>query len=281
MKKSNSFIIVNIVILVILGVSVCGFMIGLLVNRENVSFLKYFGRSEEKVLIDSSYDISKFQEINIDTKSSDVIVRHSNDSKARVVIYGDSSSEVSSRIDGNVLKISKYSKNSFCIGFCFYEDEDIILYLPTDVISKLNISTSSGDIDIDDLVNLSVSIEVKSGDVDIKRVLDSNIVTNSGDVEVLSTGNSNIKTSSGDIVVKDVRGKINYIARSGDIEIGKFDILENSSISTSSGSVEIASIGKCYVDVKSFSGEVDVKNSDRFSKVVLSINTSSGDIDVK
>lgn len=281
MKKSNSLVIVNIVILVILGVSVCGFMIGLLVNRENVSFTKYFGRREEKVLLDSSYDISKFKEINIDTKSSDVIIRHSNDGRARVVIYGDSSSEASSTIDDGSLNISKYSKSNFCIGFCFYEDKDIILYLPSDIKSNLNISASSGDIDIDDFLNLSISVNVKSGDVDVKRVFDSNIVTNSGDVEILSTENSNIKTSSGNINVKNVRGKINYTTKSGDIEIGRFDILENSSISTLSGSVEIASIGKCYVDTKTFSGDVDIKNSDRFSKVVLSINTSSGDIDIK
>lgn len=281
MKKNNNLVIVCIIFLVLLAVIVVGFMIGLLINREKIDLFKYFKSRESKIILDVSYEVSDFENINVDTKSTDIEVRYSSDNKVRVVIYGVDSSEANSKIDSSNLNISKYSNRENCIGFCTSDDKGIIIYLPSDIKSSLNINSSSGDININDFKKLDINVDIKSGDVEIKGALKSNIVTNSGDVDILSVNDSIIKTTSGDIEVENVVGKINYSTKSGDIEIGRFDILENSVINTLSGSVDISNIGNCYIDTKSFSEDTNVKNSDRFSNVILSVNTSSGDIDIR
>lgn len=281
MKKNNNLIIIYIIFLIILGVSVTGFMIGLFYNSEKVDLFKEFNSKETNIILDDSYELSDFEKINVSAKNSSIKVRYSNDNKVRVVIYGVNSSDAISKIDSGNLNISKYSNREFCVGFCISNDKDIIIYLPSNIKSSLNINSSSGDINIDDFKNLDVNVDVKSGDVKIKGALKSNIVTLSGDVDILSVNDSIIKTVSGDIEVKNVIGKIDYSTKSGDIEIDRFDILENSVINTLSGSIEVSNIGNCYVNAKSISGDVNVKASDRFSKIGLVINTSSGDIDIR
>ncbi len=281
MKKNNRLVIIYIIFLVIIAIAITGFMIGLLTNREKIDLFKNFNNREVKTILDVSYEISDFEKINVDTKSSDIKIKHSKDNKVRVVIYGNDYSIVDSKIDSGSLNISKYSKREYCIGFCFYDDKDIIIYLPSDIKSSLNINSNSGDVEVDTFKNLDINVDVKSGDVEVKEVFKGNITTKSGDVEVLSINDSIIKTISGDIEVKNVTGKIDYYTKSGDIELGRFDILENSVINTLSGSVYISNIGSCYIEAKSLSGDINVKHSDRFSKIVLAVNTSSGDIDIK
>lgn len=167
------------------------------------------------------------------------------------------------------------------------------IYLPADYMNSLSVSTSSGDV-FSDLVMQFKQFEVSctSGDVKLNQVLADTILatTSSGNVTIQKAegnrkfsatsgeikifggkGDSEIDTSSGDIYIENSIGTLRAGCTSGDITIRGTE--GEKKIDTSSGDIRIED-SKGVITASSTSGEINVSALDGGGE----FEASSGDI---
>ncbi len=278
--KTKTYISFKISILSITVICLIGMLIFLLTEGPHYHW-KWNFKKEQKIIYEDTYSISELEQIYINVKSTDITVKPSKDNEIHITIYGEKEEEVSSTLTDNQLTITKNTKNEFCFGFCFVNNNEIVLDLPVDMSTTLYFKTSSGDIQIADFPNINVNAETSSGDIAFGTVKNINGKTQSGDVEGKNVEHVSFHTSSGDIRFNNIKGKVDLKTSSGDIDIKNFQILENSNIDTTSGDVSISHITDTYIATKTRSGDTTIKESNRFSEFELQIETNSGDIIVK
>lgn len=145
-------------------------------------------------------------------------------------------------------------------------------------LEELKITTSSGDVTLEDLGASKQSIKTVSGNVKgACSIGDVFVGTVSGDVSFDDIeGAAEIRTVSGDVKIGKAVGKVNACSTSGDVEIGK---LEGDGIFRStSGDVEIDLVKAGEkLEVSTMSGDAIVKLPEEAS-VEMTLNSTSGDI---
>lgn len=246
----------NYILISLMSIMIIFLIIIMIYGIKNDNNLLIFS-PESKIVLEEKYDTNDVKEIKVNSISSDVYFKDSEDNTIKVVIYsGKDDGKVN--LVNDILEINKDEKIKFCL-FCLSREE-IYVYLPKNMEQKVSIKTTSGDIEVKDLESLD--LETVSGDVNINQVKNVNINTISGDVEIKNILNTcNIKTTSGDININDLYLK------------------NNSFLESVSGNIEVIASNKFQVIASSTSGDIRVKedNSDN----VLKVKTISGDILVK
>lgn len=176
---------------------------------------------------------------------------------------------------GNQLIIQGSYKDSRSWLFNQGYRSKIEIYLPTNYTGQLAVSTSSGVV-ITDLVFILSNLDVKStsGDIEINEVYakNINISTSSGCITVKkSEGTRNLKTSSGDTKLLRGSGVLDIESSSGTIEVqnnsGKLEA------ESSSGDIYIIS-SDGEKDIKTTSGSITLKKSSGYTVATA----SSGDV---
>ena len=66
----------------------------------------------------------------------------------------------------------------------------------------------------------------------------------------------------------------------GDIEINRINITENSSATTSMGDIEIEKADGVNINAKTSMGNCDVKNNTPSSSIILTAETSMGNVEI-
>ena len=268
---------IKIVVLSLLLVIVIGFFLFSL--KENPSW-KWNYKEKQSIIYEHTYSNLDLEKVIVDVEKTDIVVRPSLDDTTQILVYGSENESATSHFKDGELVITKEEREISCFGFCTNFHHEIIVYLPQqDGIMQL--TTESGDIKIEDLKNWNFMFETNSGDIQIKKANEGKLVTKSGDIEIDEANSLEAITHSGDIEIKKLFGKTNLKSNSGDIEIERFDIKENSWIQNHSGEVTISNISDVYVEVKTSSGDVRVEGSNRFSTITLQIETNSGDIEIE
>ncbi len=278
--QNKTYLIAKISILSVLAVTLIGILIFLLIGGTKYHW-KWNFQKEQILIYEKTYAVQELDQINIAVKSTDITVKPSQDGQIHITIYGEKEEEATSKLENNQLTIIKNSKNHLCFGFCFANNNEIILSLPSEIVTTLNFKTASGDIWIGNFDHVSLDAETSSGDIEFDTVKYANLKTQSGDVEGKNMESASIHTSAGDIHLNRIIGDTNLKTSSGDIKLNDFQVLENSSIQTSSGDVTVFHITDCYINTKTRSGDVHIKENNRFLEIELQIETSSGDIDVR
>lgn len=277
MKKGKTASITLIIILTILVILITGLMI-FLIKEEN-NYLNY--TKENKIIYKKSYNFSTIEKIDIKSTSSDIEVKTSENDEIKIIIYGKNKEEATSKIENNILNINKNTKRDICFGWCFGEEDKIILYLPKQIKSKLEIKNQSGDIWLEEFEKLDLIINNKSGDIKIDRINNLDIASISGDISIQKVFTTKIKSTSGEIAITNILSQANLETNSGDINITNFKIKANSNINSKSGDIFISNIEDAYISPHTSSGDVRIKESNRYSKYTLDIHTISGDITVR
>lgn len=277
-KKSN---IILLIILTFLAIFITTIMIYFLINKDiKNSFFKINYNNKKNLIYNKIYEENDLDKINIDVSTTDIFIKSTEDNKIKLEVFGEKDDKVNSKISNNILNISKTSKSDFCIGFCFHNSDEIVLYFPKNLVSNLNINSEYGDILVEDFENINAQIETETGDITFGNLNDAYIETESGDVKIKSLKNGEINTETGDIIVTDVLNKIDIESETGDIKIKNCNIKENSKIEVDTGDVTIIKINDIYIDTKTDTGEVNIKKNNRYSKIEMKIETDSGDIKV-
>lgn len=270
--------VIKISLVVILSLLLIFLVISLIVllSKNDVSF--DFLNSNSVLLKEEEFNLEDINGINIASNSTDIKIISASDNIVKVNVYGKKDDEVSVELINGELSLN-YSKNTPCIGFCF-GDKFIEVVIPSNYNSNLNIKTKSGNVTADSLNVLLLQVKSNSGDIDIKDYNKVEVSSESGNIKLGTVNYLDVNTLSGDIRVDRINYYINGETNSGKVDIDSLVLGANSSISTSSGDVNINNINDIYVDASTRSGDIEIKNNNRMAVVILKLITKSGNIEV-
>lgn len=220
----------------------------------------FFNNFNNKEISTTFFETNEFNNINIDTINSDVVIKESLNDKIKVVVNSNNDkNNFDIYVKDNNLMIIDKKEN---IGFCFMfscTSNDIVIYIPKDVIKNLNFIGISADLETYILLD------------------NLNFDTISGDITLNSVETVIGQSTSGDITIDMLTSKIDLNSISGDVDIKNMTLLSNSSINTVSGDVDIDKLTNINVEAYTTSGDIDV-DSDKTSDIKLNIDSTSGDI---
>lgn len=249
--KNKRHIITIIVLLIIIAIILTGFM-GYIIFAESKGINKEFFKSEEREIIyDQSFDANSITDLSIDSVSSDIIIRESNDGNIRVTAIGGKTENFSVNTDNGEMIVESTSKSSNSV-FHFLTFEimnafpDIVIYLPSEFASPISISSDTGDIDI-------------------KCDLNSNLTVDS---------------STGDFEAGYLSGSFNITADTGDIDIREVEVLKNSTITADTGDITIEKTNDINIISHTSLGDNDIGKSNPSSPISLTVETDVGDIEI-
>ena len=204
--------------------------------------IPFVNTDNDNLLTENKYDTTSVSNISLNVQSTDVFIEEGKNDKIEIKTYGRKNEKYDIKLNDGNLSIVKDINKSFCIGIC-YGQEKVVISVPKGYNKKTNIKTTSGDIEIKKISNMSIS-------------------TTSGDVDIKKCNNINIKSVS------------------GDIEIESANLDENGLIETISGDVKILETNSIYIDYKTVSGDSSIKDNNRHAYLELKIETVSGDLEV-
>lgn len=296
MKNNKPLLIVLIVLLSVITLILIGFLTFMLITKsKNIDFdITSLNKEEKTLTMDQLYD-QNFNNINIDVTSGNVKLLKSNSNQTRVVVYGK---QENLTIDAtNNLNI-KYDEEP-CVGICLNKKiSRIEVYLPSNYQENIEITNNYGDINIKDFPNANIKINEKAGDVevlsakeikinndygDIKigRVIYADVNAKAGDIEIDSVTDLKTINNYGDITIGSVLNSLSIKEDCGDVEIDNLNITQNSNIQNDYGDIEIGRTNNIYIDAKTSLGDVNIRNNNRTSQIVLTIENDCGDIDIE
>lgn len=230
-------------------------------NRDRGGFFCESGRSRR--LTGTSFPSRDIKGIDVQVVNGDVTIRLADDPDADILLTGDAE-ELEARLsDRGVLSIRQGKTVSRSFFFNWGLDAaDVELTLPRRMWEGLNLSTNSGDIDID-------------AGLEVQRLV---VKTTSGDVQLndLTFQELLFKSASGDLDTGGLRGRsVQAETASGDVQLtGEIDTLR---AGTASGEIELN--GQVHTIVCSTaSGDVEVRSETMPEH--LEISSKSGDCKV-
>ena len=293
-NKTPKIILIVFLSILVIGLSI--FFVNILTNK-NFRFGHFsFGHKVSNELVFNQEYETVFDTIKIDSKSSDIEVKEGNESKVKVVIYGDKD-ETNVEVVNNKLNIKSNEKG--CIGFCFNMTiAKIEVYLPSSYSGNINIENNYGDVNIGNFDNLILYATLDAGDIKVDSLKTGKIKNSYGDIKISGYSKElNIDQDCGDVEVSEVDriklennygdiniGKVNEYLQikedCGDVKIDSLNLKENSSIHNSYGDIKIGSTNEIYINAKTSLGDTKINNNYQKSYVTLTIDNSCGDIRV-
>ena len=293
-NKTLKIILIIFLSLLVIGLSV--FFVNILTNKDFRFGHFSFGHKVSNELVFNQEYETIFDTIKIDSKSNDIEIKEGNESKVKVVIYGDKD-ETNVEIVNNKLNIKSNEKK--CIGFCFNMTiAKIEVYLPSSYSGNINIENNYGDVNIGNFDNLILDAKLDAGDIKVDSLKSGKIKNSYGDIKILGYSKElEIDQDCGDVEVSEVDriklennygdidiGKVNEYLQikedCGDVKIDSLNLKENSSIHNSYGDIKIGSTNEIYINAKTSLGDTKINNNYQKSYVTLTIDNSCGDIRV-
>ena len=286
--------IILIIFLSLLEIGLSVFFVNILTNKDFRFGHFSFGHKVSNELVFNQEYETIFDTIKIDSKSSDIEIKEGNESKVKVVIYGDKD-ETNVEVVNNKLNIKSNEKK--CIGFCFNMTiAKIEVYLPNGYSGNINIENNYGDVNIGNFDNLILDATLDAGDIKVDSLKSGKIKNSYGDIKILGYSKElEIDQDCGDVEVSEVDriklennygdiniGKVNEYLQikedCGDVKIDSLNLKENSSIHNSYGDIKIGSTNEIYINAKTSLGDTKINNNYQKSDVTLTIDNSCGDI---
>lgn len=288
MKENKALIITNIILL---GCIIIGLLIFMIFGLNGK--ITFWGGENELIEKLEFNDINN--NVEVDVKSYDIEIIANSTDKIEVEVYGNEKTKDNVTISNNGSLEIKQKKSTLCFGIC--RSSKIIIKLPSNYQGKFNLNTISGDIksnmsfkDSDNSVSttsgdiklldvLKGKISSTSGEITINYLKEGKVKTTSGDIEINTIENVDVSSTSGEIDIDNFTGFGDIGTVSGDIRIDKFEILGNTSFSSTSGEIKVKLMNDAYIIAESVSGDKEIKSTR--GEYELRAKTISGDITIK
>ncbi|TET51989.1 MAG: hypothetical protein E3J58_00990 [Actinomycetota bacterium] len=227
-----------------------------------------FNIATEKINDSKTFNPEEISSIEVDLVSTDLNIIPTTKGEIIVHFYG----EVSTNLKRAIPELVAYKT-----GDKLYVE----ILRSKDILIGINISRTTMDIYIPEIILEEFKINIVSGDVileDIKAA-ETYLETVSGDIKVqdLMAEKIRISSVSGDIIVQDYTGNIDAGSTSGDISLIGGDDNEDLDASTVSGGISIEQDAVSDMNIGSTSGDVKIRLPED-SQFYLDISTVSGDI---
>lgn len=288
MKENKALIITNIILL---GCIIIGLLIFMIFGLNGK--ITFWGGENELIEKLEFNDINN--NVEVDVKSYDIEIIANSTDKIEVEVYGNEKTKDNVTISNNGSLEIKQKRSTLCFGIC--RSSKIIIKLPSNYQGKFNLNTISGDIksnisfktldnsvsttsgDIKLLNVLKGKISSTSGEITINYLKEGKVKTTSGDIEINTIENVDVSSTSGEIDIDNFTGFGDIGTVSGDIRIDKFEILGNTSFSSTSGEIKVKLMNDAYIIAESVSGDKEIKSTR--GEYELRAKTISGDITIK
>ena len=222
-------------------------------------FLGIFYSEHETERFDITEDFDNIS-INIDTADLDILP--SDDGGCRVVAYSHKEINYCATVDNGTLKIG-FSDDRAWYQHIGINESELTVYLPASVYSALKIVSGTGDI------NVPADFSFESIDISLST----------GDVEMYASATDfvRIETSTGDIEVSDMSAtSLSLITSTGDIEVEKVSCTGDFYVEVTTGDTEIESATCGSFTSDGGTGSISMDDVIAFGKVTIDRNT--GDI---
>ncbi len=256
MKKG---LIITAIVLVIIGATlfVCAF-------AASGYDLSAFGVEKTET---NTYGVEEsFDKIEVDTKSSDVTLRVSEDGNCSVVCEEREDVKHSvSVVDGTLKIIAEDTRKGFERFSLFSTGKElsVSVYLPASAYASLKVSARTGDI----LVPRAFSFET----IEIK--------VSTGDVYCYAsvTGRNEIKASTGDIMIEEASaGEAALTVSTGDISVKSFACAGDLSVSFGTGKADLTAIACKNLVSEGSTGDLTL--TDCIASEKIKIKSGTGDV---
>lgn len=241
---------------------------------------------ERSIAIDDN-----MEKININSTAADIEVEFSNSisSEIKMITEGKFASDKSFE---DIINDFKYSNNTANIStkesslsFGLFK---LKLYIPSKYKNNIDINTVSGDTICSNSNTLSsINIKSTSGDIELNNLTTQNtsisVISGELDIKNCTTSKSNINTTSGDVYAENSDLGISKIkTTSGDIDIDMINLGKSMDINSTSGDVylTVPSTENFNVNFSSLSGEIYDDSSHKSGEKTINVTTKSGDLDI-
>lgn len=270
--KSKGAIIGLIVLLTIIIVVLVSMMVIAIVEKDKNYKISFFAvGNKTKTLFQKEYDVEEIKNIQIEVPSTNVKFVEGNESKVKVTIYGHDGEEYNVSTNKNKLEITKQSNTYFMFAFFFFVKEEVLVEVPKTYAEEINISVSSGNVEIADLENSNIQVESHSGNVTVGNSNKVNLKTTSGNIKSGNTVEGEFIATSGNIKTENMKiGKCE--TKSGNIEAGD---IENAELKATSGSIKAGNTNR--ITAKTSSGSIRINGINEY----CDISATSGGIKIE
>ncbi|WP_459500053.1 DUF4097 family beta strand repeat-containing protein [Bacillus sp. C1] len=220
------------------------------------------------------------KKLEIGLDAGDVTIQQGNDSSFYIKQTGNiEKQKVSIEEQGDTLKVQGKIKKGISLDFSFlsfgFKTPKITIIVPERLYQEIKVSSSAGEIAVNDVKSERVEAATLGGDVEIERVTAKKVEGSS---------------KAGEVKMKKVSGKVVAKTTSGDVDVIDHDSKYDLEASSTAGDVDIRLLEKpqdATVSGKTFAGEVSIfKEEDREitignGSVKISGNTSAGDVTIE
>ena len=251
-------------------------------------------------------NLNGINEIDVDASSATINIIPDVTSQVKTHFYGDVTAsnnstkpEIQCYKSGSTLVIKEVNKTHISFGF-FSSNVKLDVHIPSDYNKDIKLSSSSGDININDYKFNKLKCDLSSGSLNIRNVnADTfNYSNSSGNLKAdkLSTKNTTLDSSSGSINISTFSGDLTSESSSGDCNIQYANFHNNIDMSSSSGKIELTlpESAQFDLDAEASSGDITCnfpitvsgKNEHKLRGIVVNDNNkikldaSSGDIKI-
>lgn len=247
------------------------FVMGILGTLVSLQVTGAFSQEVVDVFEEKKVKGSSIKHLSVDTSSADIDIVQSQDDTIYVQWGGKASKgvwedyELSTTKKGDELSVKLRQKDILGFQFGFIQtDLKLTVRMPQKLYEGLTLSSSSGDVSVNDQHSNNISIKTSSGDMELEKIKiteELNTRSSSGTIRLndVYTNRFLTDTSSGDIVGETMEVvQIMGDSSSGTIDLSELMLTGDLDIKTSSGDVylQFAQVPHSFIiDYKSSSGE--------------------------
>lgn len=226
-SKLREFLIIIFFILVISLFLLIIFVCHYLFDKKDIK------RKTKDEIITKTYNLDDVQYLKFNFRNSTVYYKRTNNDKLIIKQYESNNNfYINKERKFNSLSFKEQYSNSIL-------KKVYKVYIPKRYQNNIYIINGFGNIKIENFDN-NIKINNNSGNINIGKLSTLNIKNVSGNIKIRSI-KTNIKgtSSTGNIIVKSIEGQALINTITGDIRIDKFLILDDSTIETTSGNIDI------------------------------------------
>ena len=275
MKKISAIILIVLMVLVMALLSTI-----LVVGLTNKAWLAdHFIFNAKKIeLYNENHNVLP---IAIETDSYDVIFKYHDSDKINVEINGNEEDIVDVYEKDDTLYVEVKNKKKFNIVLFSLISNKITIRVPKNYELPIDATIRTGDFKFNDANKSKLNVKATTGDIYVHDAYDSILVTTTGDITVSDTlSNGTAYCTTGDIKINTVINSMKIKTTTGDVSIKDVAINSDSSINCTTGDIKINRTNDVYIEGTATTGDVKINGSNRYSKVALTIKTTTGDIKV-
>lgn len=221
------------------------------------------GSKSNKIIYDKTFSLEEIKNIEIKQDAGDITLKETSNDNITVTAYGEEEKDVEIMLEGNKLIVDYTKRNKF-IFFNFGNiKNDIIINIPSSYNNTIKINNNLGNCYINNLPNATINVDCDAGNVEIGKIK-----------------NANIKCDLGNIKVEEILNKCDIKVDSGNVEIQKLIINENSKIKADLGNIDIKETNEVYIESKVDLGKANISRNNRNSEITLQLECDCGNINV-